>query len=110
MLLPIIEHLPSEALAAIMILATIGTFVSIIVGVGMGINAIKSVKLANITRFMIEDLLAKGYKAEEIERLVFGESKLSKVRRMFGEGGRKIMASFQQTNQQQQMPPKQTVG
>lgn len=79
----ILTRIDGDILGVCMILATIGGFALMITTVAMVADIVKSIAMAKMSKQMIEDLMNKGYSASEIERLVYGEPKWNRVRRMF---------------------------
>ncbi len=82
-LMQLLSRLPEEALAATLILSVVFTFITIIVTVVSIANTHKSITLAQMSKELIEELLAKGYSPREIEPLVNGPNCLDKMRNLF---------------------------
>ena len=79
----LLSQLPEEALAAILILSLIFTFLTTLVTVMCVADSYKTLKLARMSKELIEDLLAKGYTPQEIEPLVNGPHRWQKMRQLF---------------------------
>ena len=82
-LLEFLHHLPEEAVAAILILSVIFSFITVLVTTLSVVDSYKTITLARMSKDMIEDLLAKGYSPSEIEPLVNGNSNWKKMRKLF---------------------------
>lgn len=83
-LLQFIKTLDTDVLSVAVILTVVGTFGSLIVISVTWLESRKKIKLAKIQKETVDDLLNRGYKLEEVERLVFGQSGWEKFCGIFG--------------------------
>ena len=81
--LELLSRIPEEALAAVLILSVILSFVTILVTTLTIVDYYKTTTLARMSKEMVEELLAKGYTPQEIEPLVNGTSGWKKMRKLF---------------------------
>ena len=79
----LLTQLPEEALAAVFILGVIFSFATIIVTVISFAVSFRSVRLAQLSKDLIEELIAKGYTPQEITALVHGPNRWSKIQELF---------------------------
>lgn len=79
----LLSRIPEEALAAVLILSVIFSFVTILVVTLRIVDYCKTTTLARMSKEMIEELLAKGYTPQEIEPLVRDTRGWKKMRRSF---------------------------
>ena len=79
----LLNRIPEEALAAVLILSLIFSFITVLVTVICLIEWRKSISLATINRELITDLLDRGCTPAEIEQIAYGSSIASKIRRLF---------------------------
>lgn len=94
-LLTFLGDLPSEAVAAMFILAIIFTFITVIATTLATIDMFKSIALAKLSKQMVDELLAKGYTPQEIEPLVNGSSGWKKMRKLIAFAKQKSGYEFQ---------------
>ena len=76
--LELLQSLNPDALSAVLILATIGTFVTAIITVVTITGAITNARVMKLHHSMVKDLLSQGYSVDDIERHTMGGSGLGK--------------------------------
>ena len=79
----LISRLNPDVIGACLILGVIGSVATIITIVVAVVDTYKSITLAKLSKSMVEDLLARGYSPEEIERLLHGDKAWNKFKRFF---------------------------
>ncbi len=70
--LQFLEMLDGDLLGAVLIIGTIGFFISFIVVVASVSKTWNNIAISRMNQNLIQDLLAKGYSVEDIERLAYG--------------------------------------
>lgn len=68
----LLQSLDKDPLAAIFIIGTIGSFVTLFILIGALFSTIRNITTTKMCHSMVKELLEKGYSAEETERLVYG--------------------------------------
>ncbi len=79
----VLSRLDPDIIGACLILGVIGSVGIIITTVVAITDTYKSITMAKISKAMVEDLLARGYSPEEIERLLHGDKAWNKFKRFF---------------------------
>jgi len=74
----LLQSLNPEALSAALILAIIGTFVTMIIAIVTITGATTNMRVLKLHHSMVKDLLSQGYSVDDIERLTMGGSGLGK--------------------------------
>ncbi len=82
-MLELLKSLDSDVVGAALILSVIGAAAMSITVVCLIADTFKSITMAKMQKSMIEDMLAKGFTPEEVERLVYGGKAWHKLRRLF---------------------------
>lgn len=101
----VIDRIDSGALSVISIIAVAGSFALAIVIVGCITTTIQHVIAIRESNRLILELLNRGYSAEEIEQVAYGNSKFSrKVGRFF----RNARNKFRHKKKQKAVPPMKT--
>jgi hypothetical protein len=98
-----LQSINPDVMGAVMILAVIGTFVAIISISITLIESRKKITLAKLQKETVSDLLDRGYKLEDVERIVFGQSGWDKFCGIFHQKPREDRAS--KTSFRQPVPP-----
>ncbi len=99
-----VQQLDPEALGAAIILSVIGTVGALIAISVTLIEAVKTVMLARLSKSMITELLDKGFTPQEVEQLVNGPKKWSKVKNWMAFGKKQECNAANQ----QPVPPVKT--
>lgn len=68
----LLQHLDEEFLGAILVIATVGIFITTIVSVVTLARTVNNVALTRMQQSMVKNLLAQGYSVEDTERLAYG--------------------------------------
>ena len=80
----LVDRLDGDVLSAAVILGVIGTVVIVVTVVCSVTSMIQNIAATRMAYNMINDLSKRGYSAEEVERLVYGDKNLSrKVKQAF---------------------------
>ena len=75
-LMDLLQSLNSELLGAVMIIGTVGFFLTVIITVVTITNAITNVRVMKLHHSTVKDLLNQGYSADDIERVTLGKNGL----------------------------------
>ncbi len=101
----ILHRIPSEALAAVTIIAVIGALILAITIIGCITTTIQRVVAIRESNRLILELLNQGYSADEIERVVYGNLKFGKkVGRLFRDA-RNVFRPSAERHGQMPVPP-----
>jgi hypothetical protein len=68
----LLQHIDEEFLGAILVIATVGIFITAIVTVVALARTVNNVALTRMQHSMVKNLLAQGYSVEDTERLAYG--------------------------------------
>lgn len=68
----LLQHVDQEFLGAILVIATIGIFITTIVTVVTLARTVNNVTTTRMQHSMVKNLLAQGYSVEDTERLAYG--------------------------------------
>ena len=68
----LLQHIDEEFLGAILVIATVGFFITAIVSVVTLARTVNNVALTRMQHSMVKNLLAQGYSVEDTERLAYG--------------------------------------
>ena len=71
-LFQLLQQIDEEFLGAVLIIATVGTFITVIVTVVSLARTVNNVALTRMQHSMVKNLLAQGYSVDDTERLAFG--------------------------------------
>ncbi len=71
----VLRQIDDDVLGAVMILSTIGFFLTLLVTIVGVIRTFNNVTLTRMNHNMVSGLLAKGYSVEEVERLTYGNQR-----------------------------------
>jgi hypothetical protein len=71
----VLQQIDNDVLGAVMILSTIGFFLTLLVTIVALFRTFNNVMLTRMNHTMVNSLLAKGYSVEEVERLTFGNQR-----------------------------------
>lgn len=96
-----------DLIGAVFIIATIGAFVSFIVLVVSISRTWNNIALARMNQRLVQDLLAKGYSVEDIERLAYGDHAWSHHLRKMVRSAKNQFANMvnRRTYENQPVPP-----
>lgn len=100
-----------DLIGAVFIIATVGAFISFIVLVVSITRTWNNLALARMNQRLVQDLLAKGYSVDDIERLAYGGQAWSyQLRKMIGSARDQVANMVnRRTGENQPVPPyKQT--
>ena len=81
----IISRIDNDLLGVICLLSAIFIFITIIVSIVSFSRYQQSVTLARMHNDLISRLLDKGHTPDEVERLVYGDNRWNKIRRVFSQ-------------------------
>jgi hypothetical protein len=106
----VISAMNSEGFTAAVILGIIGTVAVAITFIGCVTTTIQNIVATRMAFKMINELAARGYSAEEVERLVYGDKNFSrKVKQMFarakGRIGNQLGSDFRESTNGRPAPP-----
>ena len=68
----LLQQVDEEFLGAILVIATVGIFITAIVTVVALARTVNNVALTRMQHSMVKNLLAQGYSVEDTERLAYG--------------------------------------
>ena len=71
-LFQLLQQIDEEFLGAVLIIGTVGTFITVIVTVVSLARTVNNVMLTRMQHSMVKNLLAQGYSVDDTERLAFG--------------------------------------
>jgi hypothetical protein len=78
----LVERIEPEFLGAILIVAVVFSFVTLIVTIVSFTQMIQKITIVRTNHRLIEHLLAQGMSADDIERLVFGKKRWPSLSKM----------------------------
>ena len=105
----ILRDINPEMLGAVMILATIGFFVTSIVTVVTICSTWNNMTALRMHHNLVKDLLSQGYSVEDIERLVYGKQFLGrKFKNFFNKAKKQMFSSGQDFTNRPAPPVKQS--
>lgn len=90
----VVQSVDSETLGIALILTVIGVFVTVIAVSITFIESRKKLQLARLQREMIDDLVNRGFKPDEIEKLVHGQTGWDKFCGIFQQRKSEFSDSF----------------
>lgn len=105
----LLQSVDKELLGTVMILGTIGFFVSIIVCVCTISSTITNLRVVKMHNTMVQDLLQKGYSVDDIERLTMGQGIGGQVKKLVRAATNRINKTGYQEGNRPVPPVKQTV-
>ena len=68
----LLQQIDDDFLGVVLIIATVGTFITAIVTVVSLARTVNNVALTRMQHSMVKNLLAQGYSVEDTERLAYG--------------------------------------
>ena len=71
-LMEVLQIFDNDLLGAVLVLMTIGTFVTVIVSIVSITRTWNNLSQIRMNQALVKDLLNQGYSVDEIERLVYG--------------------------------------
>ena len=104
----VIESINPDILGTVMILGTIGFFVTSIVTVVTISGSITNMKVVKMHHAMVKDLLKQGYSVDDIERLTMGQGIGGQVKKLVRAATNRLTKPGQQNANRPVPPVKQT--